>query len=247
MKTMRRVSLRFLFLLILAVAVICTLGKTAYEAYVYRTTIIPAWKEFPVTSNQITVAELNDIKIYFNPGSLDLASNATLVAAKEFELQYNGQAIADDNRLPGEELKGCYDLDCDLGKFRVIFIGDAYANVTGELDGFESPFHVALESVSLKPDSPTSKIPLWNLRRQLGYSGDKMRLHHFQCDSKLGFISSSADLTTMEIFDESGVHCIRVLPIAPKESDWSALADRLVLINQARKPSDSKAMQPSSP
>jgi len=127
---MRRISLRFLFLLILVVAVVCTLGKTAYEAYVYRTKIIPAWKEFPVSSKKITVAEENDIKIYFNLGSLDLVSNAPLIVAKDFNLRYNGHLIADDNRSPGQKLKGSYDLDCDLGKFRVNFIKGIYATVT---------------------------------------------------------------------------------------------------------------------
>lgn len=223
---MKRFSIRSLFLLVFATAILFALIRSAYDRYRYQAIVEPAWEVFPVSSRVVDVTDDNDIKIAFTPGSMELSSGASLVPATDFQ----GLGFTAKPAGP-ESLVGQYDLTCDLGEFRVSFSGDAWSALPRHLRGTRTAFETLRNALMLSPESPIANLDLWSVRQKTGYQGDGVRVRHFQTKAKSGFLVDSGESVYLEVFDKTGEYSIVIRPKSP-ETDCSDLVDRVELSRQ---------------
>ncbi len=214
-------SIRSILILTFVAAAISAATRLAYDSYRYRVIVRPAWNAFPVSSTETLVTDENDIEISFVPEAMELLSAAKLTPATDFQdLWFTS------------DLSGHYDLSCNLGEFRLIFTGSVWDNLPMEARGGRSAFQTMRDALVLTPKSPMTKLPLWGLRTKIGYSGNLVRIQHFETQSKSGFVFRSDGRTTMELFDSTGEYSVLIYPKITMADDWETLANHLRLSRQ---------------
>ncbi|MEM0925526.1 MAG: hypothetical protein AAGJ83_05770, partial [Planctomycetota bacterium] len=174
---MKRYSIRSLLIVTLVISMALTIARLAYTSYFHHTTVKPAWESLPTSSRLVSLAEKSDIEICIDLERMKLESNASLAPATDFRgLDYMGN------------LSTNYDLQFDLGEFRVIFTGTIWEKLPEEIREHRNAFQTIRDAMLLTPDSPVSRPELWSLRSDFGYRGQNVSIRHFESNAKSGFI-----------------------------------------------------------
>ena len=217
MTTNSKFSLKASFCLSVAGCLVIATGVRGFDAdgqYGFRHSVEQTRQDSPVCSTLTPVRDLNDLVIHFDEKTLKLKPSADVALKK---------------RAGAEE---SYDLECPMGKYRIIYYGDTYKELTSKISPDKRSFDVLRDSLMLDDRSRASNERLWKVRTRFMPVGCDTRLQHFETPNKYGFISGSLESrpeTVVFLFDSSGEYSIGILPLEPKIDRWDSLVGRLVL------------------